>query len=53
VVDLGQELWQAVRMTKNRKKTYSDHQAEAARLKKQAELLKKPPKSKPSQEQGK
>jgi hypothetical protein len=40
-VDLLAGLCQAVDMAKNRKMTYAEHQAEADRAKKQAELLKK------------
>jgi len=34
-VAIGADLWETVGMPKDRKKTYSDHQSEASRAKKQ------------------
>lgn len=49
VVDSIRDLWQAVIMVKNRHMTYSDRQAEAARLKK-LEALKQQPKKEPAED---
>jgi len=41
-VAIGLGLWETVRMPKDRKKTYSDHQSEASRAKKQQQKKKAP-----------
>jgi hypothetical protein len=41
-VAIGLGLWETVLMPKDRKKTYSDHQSEASRAKKQPKKKKAP-----------